>query len=84
MQNRQANASQMQLGATKLVNISKPNVMPMHRRSNTAATFVPTMTLKQFQESKTAREMLESICNSGVNSNLQEKQSINLAAPAMP
>ena len=48
MQNRQANATHMQLGATKLVNISKSNVMPTHRRSNTAAAFVPTMTLKQF------------------------------------
>ena len=28
--------------------------MPTHRRSNTAAAFVPQMTLKQFQEQKNA------------------------------
>lgn len=38
----------------KVQSLSKAYAMPTHRRSNTAASFVPTMTLKQFQDQKTA------------------------------
>ena len=31
--------------------------MPTHRRSNTGASFMPSVSLKQFQEPKTAVEM---------------------------
>lgn len=34
--------------------MTKAYAVPTHRRSNTAASFVPTMTLKQFQDQKTA------------------------------
>ena len=34
--------------------LNKNYAVPTHRRSNTAAAFVPQMTLKQFQEQKNA------------------------------
>ena len=40
--------------AQKLQAVKQTYTMPTHRRSNTAASFVPQMTLKQFQEQKNA------------------------------
>ena len=35
-------------GPTKVTNVKSNSNMPTHRRSNTAASFVPSMSMKQF------------------------------------
>lgn len=57
--------------------------MPTHRRSNTGASFVPTVSLKQFQESKTAVEM-QSREHSSVGSDTNGNQIMIKGSSAVP
>ena len=51
---RHSNLSNHASGVQKMQTMKQTYAMPTHRRSNTAAAFVPQMTLKQFQEQKNA------------------------------
>ena len=50
MNSRQPTSMGINNGPTKVTNVKSNSNMPTHRRSNTAASFVPSMSMKQFQE----------------------------------